>query len=57
MADNPKQIRVPPITWRRVRFAALDLGISAAEFVRRAIVRSLKDYDKRKTSETVSASH
>ena len=46
MPDNPKQIRIPPITWKRVRRAALDLDVSASEFVRRAVIRALYDFDQ-----------
>ncbi len=46
MPENPKQIRIPPLTWKRVRRAALDLDISASEFVRRAVVGALTNYDQ-----------
>lgn len=46
MAENPKQIRIPPITWKRVRRAALDLDMSASEFVRRSVIRALVDFDR-----------
>ncbi len=46
MPDNPKQIRIPPLTWKRVRRAALDLDMSASEFVRRAVVCALFNFDQ-----------
>ena len=46
MTQNPKQIRIPPITWKRVRRAALDLDMSASEFVRRSVIRGLSDFDR-----------
>lgn len=46
MTQNPKQIRIPPITWKRVRRAALDLDMSASEFVRRSVIRALSDFDR-----------
>lgn len=46
MSANPKQIRIPPLTWKRVRHAAVELDMSASEFVRRSVIRALADFTR-----------
>lgn len=46
MADRPREIIIPPGSWKRIRMAALELGISASEFVRRGALRDLHAFER-----------